>query len=80
MATWERKEITSRRVEFHVPTNPPFGADWVQVQQAIYAAISEMRNDGLLGVVEEPSDERIRLHGTDEAIVVTYEAVADVHS
>jgi hypothetical protein len=80
MATWERREITSRRVEFHVPTNSPWGADWVQVQRAISAAISELRDRGLLAEDEQPSNDRIRLHGTDEAIVVSYEAVADVHS
>lgn len=80
MAIWERKEITSRRVEFHVPTNPPWGACWVEVQKAISAAMAEMRDSGLLWAEEVPADDRIRLLTTDESIVVYYEAVADVHS
>lgn len=73
MATYKRFEVTTRRVEFHVPTHEPWGACWVEVQKAMTAAISEMRDAGLLGPDEQPHDELIRLHAADEAIIVAYE-------
>lgn len=76
MATYDRLEVTTTRVEFHVPTNEPWGARWVEVEKAFSAATEEMRNAGVLGPDEVPSDDRIRLRGTDESIIISYEREA----
>lgn len=76
MATYERREVTARRVEFHVPTREPWGACWSDVQQAVYVAMTEMRKEGLLPETAVPADDAIRIHGTDESIVVVYERSA----
>lgn len=76
MATYERVETVTRRVEFRVPTNPPWGADWVEVQKAISAAIAELRAEGEVGPADEPTADRIRMLTTDEAITVFYDMEA----
>lgn len=73
MATYERREVTTTRVEFDVPASSPWGACWVEVQKAIAAVIEEMRTAGTLGLAEVPSDDRIRVTPGDEKIIVSYE-------
>lgn len=73
VATFERREVTTRRVEFHVPTHEPWGACWAEVDKAMDAALTELREKGELAEYDIPSDDRIRIHGTDEAIVVAYD-------
>lgn len=73
MATYSRREVTTTRIEFHIPTHAPWGACWVEVNKAIGAAIAEMRSEETLGSAEVPADDRIRIHCADEALVVAYE-------
>lgn len=73
MATYDRRVVVTRRVEFAVPTNT-HGAPWSEVMKAIYAARQELVTAGKLTDGEEPSDDEIRLHSDDEAVIVAIEA------
>jgi hypothetical protein len=35
MADYSRREVTTRRVEYVVPTNHPDGINWVEIMKAI---------------------------------------------
>lgn len=74
MATWFRREVTTRRVEWVVPARAPFGADWAQVLQAFNQAERELRAAGWIPEGQEPSDDLIRFDAGDEEIVIYYEA------
>lgn len=73
MATYDRRVVVTRRVEFAVPTNT-HGAPWVEVMKAVHAARHELVTAGKLTDGEEPSDDQIRLHSDDEAVIVAIEA------
>lgn len=73
MATWSRRERVTRRIEFPVPADEPWGACWNQVFGAVNAAIAELRASGRLGEMEEPSDDAIRVLAGDDEIVIYYE-------
>lgn len=73
MATHSRREVHTRRVEFVVPAQPPYGAAWVEVMKAIHAAIAELREAGRLGPDEEPSDDTLWVRPSDEHVLVVYE-------
>ena len=73
LATYGRRELHTTRVEFHVPAPAPWGAAWVEVYKAVSAAIAEMREAGLLGVNQEPSDDRIAIAPGEESVIVSYE-------
>lgn len=75
MSSVYRRERHVTFVEQVVPATEPWHANWVEVQKAVSACIAEMREVGLLGPTQEPSDERIRMRVEDEEIVVYYEKV-----
>lgn len=75
MSSIYRRERKTTYIEHVVPATEPWHANWVEVQKAVSACIAEMREDGVLGETQEPSDERIRMRVEDEAIVVYYEKV-----
>lgn len=75
MSSVQRRERTTTVVEHVVPAAEPWHANWVEVYKAVSACVAEMREAGLLGETQEPSDERIRMRVEDEAIVVYYEKV-----
>jgi hypothetical protein len=75
VSTVWRRERKTVYVEHVVPAADPWHANWVEVMKAISACTAELREAGLLGETQEPSDERIRMRVEDEAIVVYYEKV-----
>lgn len=68
MPTWSRSESTVTRAEWRIPTNPPWGACWNEVYSVIEIATGEYRST--TGKV--PSDDSIRVHTEDDAIVVSF--------
>jgi len=75
MSTVRRRERRVTYVEHVVPATEPWHANWVEVQKAVSACITELRQSGALGETQEPSDERIRMRVEDEEIVVYFEKV-----
>lgn len=73
MATYDRRVVVTRRVEFAVPTNT-HGAAWAEVMKAIHAARHELVTAGKVAEDAEPSDDQIRLLTDDEAVIVAIEA------
>ncbi len=73
VATYSRREVTIRRVEFDVPSDSPWGACWPEVCKAAAAAIAELRAAGRLGPDEAPADDLIRVFPRDDSVVVAYE-------
>lgn len=71
-SVWRRERKTTF-VEHVVPAADPWHANWVEVYKAVAACTAELREAGLLGETQEPSDDRIRMRVDDEAIVVYYE-------
>lgn len=75
MSTVYRRERKTTFVEQVVPAPEPWHANHVEVAKAVAACVAEMRETGLLGPDQNPSDDRIRMRVEDEAIVVYYEKV-----
>lgn len=73
MATFSRREVTTRRVEFLVPAVPPYGASWVEVMKAIHAATAELVALGLLAEHAEPAGDQIWIRPGDEDVAVVFE-------
>lgn len=61
MATYDRIETVTRRVEFRVPAPEPWGANWVEVAKAASAAISEWRAHSGHHGDEQPPDDVVRV-------------------
>lgn len=72
MTDWTRRERTVRTAEYVVPIREPWGADWNQLLQAIHAATREAQGKGLIPAGREPSDDFIRVHAQDDAIVIAF--------
>lgn len=62
MATYTRREVTTRRIEWAVPALPPYGASWAEVKKAFDAAEAELG-------WEPFDDEIVVLPGDDEVII-----------
>lgn len=73
MASYERRVVSTIRVEFVVPAGEPRGANWVEVMKAVSSAAVELRQLGLLGEDREPDDDMIRIRPEDDAVIVFYE-------
>lgn len=73
MATYDRRVVVTRRVEFAVPTDS-HGAPWVEVMKAVHAARHELVTAGKVKEDAEPADDEIKLYSDDEAVIVTIEA------
>lgn len=73
MATYFRRERTTKRVEFVVPTPPPWGADWTQVMRAIHAAHTELAAADRIKPGTDAPDDLIRISPGDEDVVVSFE-------
>lgn len=75
MSSVYRRERKVTFVEQVVPATEPWHANHVEVGKAVAACITEMREIGLLGENQQPSDEAIRMRVEDEEIVVYFEKV-----
>jgi hypothetical protein len=80
MAEYTRRERVIRRVEFHVPTSPPFGAVWAEVMKAIRAAHVELWNAGIVPRDTDAPDDRILLLSGDDDVIVYVEFEDDLHA
>lgn len=74
MTDWTRAERTRVTVEYEVPAKEPWGACWNQVQQALDVAREEYFHDYKRG----PADDAIRVHVTDNAILIVFEKKDEV--
>ena len=70
MATYSRYERTTRTVEYKVPVNEPWGAAWTEVDRALRGAHKEYADT----YGELPSDDSIRVHVSDDEVVISFEA------
>lgn len=73
MADYQRREITTRRIEWAVPAPWPQGACWTEVQKAIVAAANELNDAGLIPPDDEPADDLIRVRPGDDEVIVSIE-------
>ncbi len=74
MADWSRQEKTVTTVEYVLPAPAPWGACWNDMSNVIDAVLSEYRR--LYG--HRPSDNAVRVHATDEEVVVSFEKKPEV--
>lgn len=74
MATYERREVTTRVVEFIVPAEHPHGACWVELMKAISAAHQELITAGRIKQGDDAPDDMIRILPGDADVVVQYQA------
>lgn len=77
MTNVQRREVTRRTVEYVVPAAELWGACWNEVSLAIHQATQELRGIGLCPADREPADDQIRVHPTDEAVIVAIELRAE---
>lgn len=70
MTNWTRGEVTRTTIEYHVPVNEPWGADWNQVYNALNSAVDEWSktHQG-----RTPWDNSIRVHTLEDEIVISFE-------
>lgn len=73
MATYERREVTTRVVEYVVPAEHPYGACWVEVYKAVSAAHQELVAAGRIKQGDDAPDDMIRILPGDADVVVQYE-------
>lgn len=73
MATYERREVVTTRVE--VPAPWPNGASWVEVMKAIRACHSELSalDPKRYPVGKDVSDDTIWIRAADDNVIVSYE-------
>lgn len=74
MATYERREVTTRVVEFVVPAEHPYGACWVELYKAVAAAHQELVEAGRIKAGSDAPDDMIRILPGDADVVVQYDA------
>lgn len=71
MATWTRREVVTRRVEYIVPAEGPYGACWAEVCKAFSAIRSDLETAGVLPELASMPDDMVRvLPGEDEILIV----------
>jgi hypothetical protein len=73
MATYDRRETTTRTVEFIVPAEHPYGACWVEVYKAVSAARQELVAAGRIKQGDDAPDDMIRILPGDSDVVVQFE-------
>lgn len=73
MATYSRREVHTKRVEFPVPAAPPWGACWVEVYKAATAAHQELAEAGRIKPGTDAPDNLIRIRSGDDEVIVSYE-------
>lgn len=77
MATYTRREVTTRTVEYLVPAPWPAGACWVEVYKAVNAAHQELAEAGRIGRGDEAPDSMIRIKAVDDEISVSFDLEQD---
>lgn len=71
MATWSHRTVTSRREEWLVPTDGPWGAAVGDIQAAIDAAWALYRETHGLPADAPRTDDYARIHATDDEAVIS---------
>jgi hypothetical protein len=69
----KRKEFTTTRVEWWVPTKayPEAGASWTELTKALHWAHQELREAGVLASqLGDAADDQITIHPHDEHVIV----------
>lgn len=74
MATYSRRERTTKRVEFVVPAAQPWGAAWVEVWKAVRAAHVELEDMGRIKPGSDAPDDAITITPDDDAVIVSFES------
>lgn len=71
MVNWSRSERTpATLVEYTVPAEEPWGAEWNQLWNALQKAVEEWEETHNGDI---PSDDAIRVHVYDDKLVITFE-------
>lgn len=73
MATYTRREWSTRHVEYAVPAEQPWGACWVEVDKAIVAATVEYRQRHFIPDDALPADDWLRVYPGDDEILIRFE-------
>jgi hypothetical protein len=77
MSDWARTErVVPTRVEYHVTARfkgTGYSINWVDVQQALNAAVDEYQKLYELGIDAEPSDGAVQVEIGDESIVIAFD-------
>lgn len=74
MSTYSRRERVTKRVEFTVPADPPWGAPWAEVMKAVRAAHTELSDQGMVSEGQDAPDDLIQIRPGDDEVIVSYEA------
>jgi hypothetical protein len=69
----QRKEFTTRRIEWWVPCHHRDGAYWTDFMKAIHRATNELVEAGELAPGEEPATDQLTVHPHDEHVIVRME-------
>jgi hypothetical protein len=73
MATYSRREYTTRHIEYTVPSDGLWGACWVEVDKAMVSAAREYRQVHRLPEGAALSDDALRFFPGDDEIVIRFE-------
>lgn len=78
MATYERREVVTTRVEYAVPAPWPQGATWVEFMKAIHAAHAELHEHDPKRYPpgRDVPDDAIWVRAADDEVIVSYEREA----
>lgn len=74
MASWERRERVTRIIEYSVPCNGLWGADWAEVDKACAAITRDYRQAHGLPDTASVSGGVIRFFPGDDQILIRFEA------
>jgi hypothetical protein len=73
MATYSRREYTTRHIEYTVPCDGLWGACWAEVDKAMQVAAREFRQVHGLSQEAALSDDALRFFPGDDEIVIRFE-------
>ncbi len=75
MATYERREVVTTRVEYVIPALWPTGATWTELMKAIRAAHNELHemDPKRYPVGRDVPDDAIWVRAADDDVIVSWE-------
>jgi hypothetical protein len=73
MADWYRSKQTVITIQYHIPVDEAWGANWNQVQVALNAAVREWHEIHPEYPGKEPPDSAIRFRVNDDEIIIGFQ-------
>jgi hypothetical protein len=72
MATYTSREVVSRRREWIVPAEQPWGAPYVELYRALHVAETSYREAHQVPDNVSLPDDALRVTTTEDAVVISY--------